>query len=35
MNASTQAEALALDKGDQKGLERLAELAGRTPKAML
>jgi hypothetical protein len=35
MNASTQAETLALAKGDQKRLERLAELAGRSPKAML
>ena len=35
MNASTQAETLALAKGDQKRLERLAGLAGRSPKAML
>ncbi len=35
MNASTQAETLALAKGDQKRLERLAALAGRSPKAML
>jgi hypothetical protein len=35
MNASTQAEVLALSKVDQKRLERLAALAGRTPKAML
>ena len=35
MNASSQAETLALAKGDQKRLERLAEMAGRTPKAML
>ena len=35
MNASTQAETLALTKGDQKRLERLAGLAGRSPKAML
>ena len=35
MNTSTRAEALALAKGDQKRLERLAELAGRSPKAML
>ncbi len=35
MNASTQAETLALAKGDQKRLERLAMLAGRSPKAML
>ena len=35
MNASTQAETLALGKGDQKRLERLAELAGRSPRAML
>jgi hypothetical protein len=35
MNASTQAESLALAKGDQKRLERLAGLAGRSPKAML
>ena len=35
MNASTQVETLALAKGDQKRLERLAEMAGRTPKAML
>ena len=35
MNASTQAETLALAKGDQRRLERLAALAGRPPKAML
>ncbi len=35
MNASTQAETLALAKGDQRRLERLAGLAGRSPKAML
>jgi predicted transcriptional regulator len=35
MNASTQAETLALAKVDQKRLERLAEMAGRSPKAML
>ena len=35
MNASTQAETLALAKGDQKRLERLAEMAGRSSKSML
>jgi hypothetical protein len=35
MNASTQAETLALAKVDQKRLERLAALAGRSPKSML
>ena len=35
MNASTQAETLALAKVDQKRLERLAALAGRSPKALL
>ena len=35
MNASTQVETLALAKGDQKRLERLAMLAGRSPKALL
>ena len=35
MNESTQAETLALANGDRKRLERLAELAGRMPKAML
>jgi hypothetical protein len=35
INTSTQAETLALAKGDQKRLERLAGLAGRSPKAML
>ena len=35
MDASTQAETLALAKGDQQRLERLAALAGRSPKAML
>jgi hypothetical protein len=35
MNASTQAEVLALSKIDQKRLERLAALAGRSPRAML
>ena len=35
MDASTQAETLALAKGDQLLLERLAALAGRSPKAML
>ena len=35
MKPSTQAEALALDMGDQKRLERLAAMAGRSPKAML
>jgi len=35
MNASTQAETLALAKVDQKRLERLATMAGRSPKAML
>jgi hypothetical protein len=35
MAASTRAETLALAKVDQKRLERLAELAGRSPRAML
>ena len=35
MNASTQAETLALAKVDQQRLERLAALAGRSPKALL
>ena len=35
MNASTQAETLALAKVDQKRLECLAALAGRSPKALL
>ena len=35
MNASTQAETLALAKVDQKRLERLAALAGRSPKSLL
>ena len=35
MNAAIQAETLALAKGDQKRLEHLAEMAGRSPKAML
>jgi hypothetical protein len=35
MNASTRAETLALAKVDQKRLERLAKLAGRTPRSML
>lgn len=35
MSASTQAETLALAKVDQKRLERLAALAGRSPKALL
>lgn len=35
MNASTQTEIVALAKVDQRRLERLAKLAGRTPKAML
>ncbi len=35
MNTSSRAEALALARGDQKRLERLAALAGRSPKAML
>ena len=35
MNASTQAETLALAKVDQRRLERLAALAGRSPKSLL
>ena len=35
MNASTQAETLALAKVDQKRLERLASLAGRSRRTML
>jgi hypothetical protein len=35
MNASAQAQTLALAKVDQKRLERLAETAGRTPKSLL
>ena len=35
MNASTQAETLALAKVDQKRLERLAALAGCSPKSLL
>jgi len=35
MNASTQAETLALARVDQKRLERLAALAGRSPKSLL
>ena len=35
MNASTQAETLALAKVDQARLERLAALTGRSPRSML
>ena len=35
MNAPSTPEMLALAKGDQKRLERLAALAGRTPRSML
>ena len=35
MNAFTEAESIALAKADQKRLQRLAELAGRSPRAML
>lgn len=35
MNVSAQAESLALAKVDQKRLERLAALAGRSPKSLL
>ena len=35
MNASTQAESLALAKVNQKRLERLSALADRSPKALL
>lgn len=35
MNASSRAEYLALARVDQRRLERLAALAGRSPKAML
>ena len=35
MNASAQAETLALANVDPKRLERLAVLAGRSPKALL
>ena len=35
MNASTRAETLALAKADPMRLERLAALAGRSPKALL
>lgn len=33
MNAFTEAESIALAKVDQKRLRRLAELAGRSPRA--
>ena len=35
MNASLQSEALALAKVDQKRLERLAGMAGRSPRSLL
>ena len=35
MNTTTQSEALALARGDQKRLEQLAALAGRSPQSML
>ena len=35
MNAPSTPEMLALAKGDQKRLERLAALAGHTPRSML
>jgi hypothetical protein len=35
MNASRSPELMALGKGDQKRLERIAALAGRSPRAML
>ena len=35
MNAPSTPEMLALAKGDQKRLERLATLVGRTPRSML
>ena len=35
MNTSTQNEVLALARGDQKRLEQLAALAGRSPQSML
>lgn len=35
MNTTTQSEMLALAKGDQKRLEQLAALAGRSPQSML
>ena len=35
MNAFTEAESIALTKVDQKRLQRLAELAGRSPRTML
>ena len=35
MNAPSTPEMLALAKGDQKRLERLAAPAGRTPRSML
>ena len=35
MNAPSTPEMLVLAKGDQKRLERLAALAGRTPRSML
>ena len=35
MNTATQTEVLALAKGDQKRLEQLAALAGRSPQSML
>lgn len=35
MNASLQSEALALTRVDQKRLERLAEMAGRSSRSLL
>ncbi len=35
MNTATQNEVLALASGDQKQLEQLAALAGRSPQSML